>query len=356
MNVQIAHPSATPQQIEAHLRAMFPRYSVTMRGGVPIVGDGAATGVMVKLAGPGQVKLAWAFPSMGAQMAVTLSIVLTGLLPGLILFGIVWLVVQGGVGRMKQEIASVLTGGAPPPQVAAGAPGSAGAAPGSFPMIAAIVCFVLAVMSLVPMFMFTGPGLGLFDTVFWIVLGVGALMFGAEQKRAFDTGTPRTGPALMIVSVVSILHGLHTLSFAFSAEGLWIVRALISALFWLATGGALIALQTKKTPTPASMIASGLTVGGIVIALLGLFTIYDLYELIDRGVDFGLPTIMTALRGVLWGVLGGAVIARAGAVRRAGNAVAPVPAAAQPAYPQQAYPQQQQYPQQPPWPGNEPKQ
>ncbi len=65
MKVQLAYPGATPQQIEAHLRASFPRYTVTSRAGMALVGDGAATGVLVKPSGPGQVTLVWAFQQQG---------------------------------------------------------------------------------------------------------------------------------------------------------------------------------------------------------------------------------------------------------------------------------------------------
>jgi hypothetical protein len=66
MTVPLAWPNATPQQLEAHLRASFPRYNVTMRAGFPLVGDGLATGVLVKPSGAG-ANLVWAFPSMGCR-------------------------------------------------------------------------------------------------------------------------------------------------------------------------------------------------------------------------------------------------------------------------------------------------
>jgi hypothetical protein len=88
MIVQLAYPT-TPDQLAAHLRTVFPSYSVTMRAGNVLVGNGSATGVMIVLKQQGQAKLVWAFPSMAAQIVLVLSIVLTGLLPGLVLLLIV---------------------------------------------------------------------------------------------------------------------------------------------------------------------------------------------------------------------------------------------------------------------------
>ncbi|WP_437915754.1 hypothetical protein WME73_11815 [Sorangium sp. So ce302] len=110
MRIQISQASLPPDQLAAMLRQAFPRYKVTMRGGVPIVGDGLATGVMLKPDGPGALKTGWAFPSVAAQMLIML-IILAGLLPGLTLFLIVYLAAKGGVARMEQEIATVLQGG-----------------------------------------------------------------------------------------------------------------------------------------------------------------------------------------------------------------------------------------------------
>src|SRR6478609_9825074 len=141
MRVQLAYPGATAQQIEAHFRSVFPRYSVISRAGSVIVGDGAATGVLLKRSGPNDVTLVWAFPSMAVQMILTLAIVLTGILPGLALFGITWLVVSSGVARLKQEVATVLSGGAPPAQIALPAADAPTAPPSPLGLAAAIVAF-----------------------------------------------------------------------------------------------------------------------------------------------------------------------------------------------------------------------
>jgi hypothetical protein len=80
--VRIPVPPAlgSTEALTAALRAAFPRYTVTLRAGVPLVGDGLATGVFVKPDGPGHLKTLWAFPSVVTQLLVTLSI-LAGILP-----------------------------------------------------------------------------------------------------------------------------------------------------------------------------------------------------------------------------------------------------------------------------------
>ncbi|MGZ5969944.1 MAG: hypothetical protein ACXWP4_19865, partial [Polyangiales bacterium] len=319
MRVQIAQPSATPQQIEAYLRSSFPRYSVISRAGIPIVGDGAATGVMVKPSGPGYVTLGWAFPSMAAQILVTLTIVLTGILPGLLVFGIVWLVVKGGVARLKQEVSTVLAGGAPMqlPVAAEMASGPAPMAPGPFAPIGGVVCIVMALLTLGQSLAFA-PGLGssLLGGILWIAIGVGALMLHGEEKRAFETRVAQSGASRLVIAIAAILQGLQSLPMAFSASGFWLVRGLFMALFWLATGGLLIAVHSKKPPAAPKQLAPAVTAAGVVLALFGLFTFYDFYDLLDRGVDFGAITLMIALRGVLWLVLGGVTLGRAAAMRK----------------------------------------
>ena len=122
MDVTAQVPLDNPQMLQQWLMQVLPGYTYTVRGSFVVVGKGSATGVLIRPNGPGRAKLQWAFPSMGVQMVLTLSIVLTGILPGLILFGIVWAAVSGNVGAMKNQIAQVLAQGA-------GAPMQAGAMP-----------------------------------------------------------------------------------------------------------------------------------------------------------------------------------------------------------------------------------
>jgi len=342
MKVQIAHPSATPQQIEAHLRATFPRYTVVSRAGFPLVGNGSATGVLVRPSGQGQVNLVWAFPSMGVQILVTLTIVLTGLLPGLFLFLIVWLSVKSGVERLKQEIATVLTGGAPPPQLPVDPALAGGAPPSSATPIAAVICFVLALLSLVPLFFFgeyIGAGAGLQDLIFWIALGVGALMYHGARKSGSASNA-----GLWVIAVFSILHGLHALSYVFNLDGFAFVKALVGTLMWLAIGGVLIAVIARKTPLAPAKVAPAVLAAGGVLALLGLLSLAEIVERFIDGLGVNAMTTSMALRSVLWIALGAIVAARGNALRTAPPAVAPAQPAPQQQYPQQQYPQQQQYP------------
>jgi hypothetical protein len=345
MKVQIAQPSATSQQIEAYLRQSFPRYSVISRAGVTIVGDGAATGVMVKPSGPGFVTLAWAFPSMGVQMLLTLSIVLTGILPGLIIFGIVWLSVKGGVARLKQEVSTVLAGGAPmqsaAPAAAVGA-GPLSPKPGSFATIAAVACFVMAVLTLTSTFAYSlGGGGGIFDAVIWVATGVGLLMLNGEG-----------GSGRLVIGIASIVHGLVAFPNAFlTASGFYTVRGVLAGLFWLATGAVFIASHAKKLPEPKKVAPLVMVAGG-VLALFGLLSFFDVYDFMDRGLSFGLVTVIMLVRGLLWLALAGAAFGRAAAMRTSElgpEVAAPAYPAQQPAYAQQGYPQQA-YPQQPAYP------
>lgn len=103
------------QQLATQLRPAFPNYKIAARGRkVVVIGTGSATGVGIAIRGPHQAKLNWQFPSLGVQMLLTVGIVFTGILPGLIAFLIVWLVVKDDVKRIEQEVTTVLQNAAPP--------------------------------------------------------------------------------------------------------------------------------------------------------------------------------------------------------------------------------------------------
>jgi len=69
-----------------------------------VVGIGAATGVGVVIRGSNQVRMNWQFPNIGVQMVLTLAIIFTGLLPGLLAFLFVWLSVKDDVKRIEGEV------------------------------------------------------------------------------------------------------------------------------------------------------------------------------------------------------------------------------------------------------------
>lgn len=112
MRVQIAQPTASAQELQAFFRSTLPQHEHFSRGGYAVVGAGLVTGVVVKQAGPHAVELGWEIPNIGVKLLMVLSII-AGILPGLLLWGIVWMVISGDVERLKQEIAQALTSGAP---------------------------------------------------------------------------------------------------------------------------------------------------------------------------------------------------------------------------------------------------
>jgi hypothetical protein len=110
MRVQIAQPVASAQQLQGFFQSTLPRYEHFSRGGSAVVGAGLMVGVVVKPDGPNAVSLGWEIPNLGVKLFMVLSI-FAGILPGLLLWGIVWMVISGDVERLKQEIAQALTTG-----------------------------------------------------------------------------------------------------------------------------------------------------------------------------------------------------------------------------------------------------
>ncbi|MBW2526384.1 MAG: hypothetical protein JRI23_19545, partial [Deltaproteobacteria bacterium] len=366
MRVQLAQPSATPEQLQAHLSASFPSYTVKVRQGMVLVGSGAATGVIIKPAGPGAANLAWAFPSMAVQFLLTFSIIFTGILPGLIIFLITWLVVKGGVDQLKQEVATVLGGGAAP---VVGAPGAGGGvAPGPFTAIAGALCFVMALSGLVSALVGAGMGGGGFAiggiiaALAWIGLGVGLILRHGEDKRAFTQGTARSGPGLLIAGISAAVLGLFALLGVLGGAGLYMVRAIFLALCWFAAGALFIMAQLGKGPKPAPLLWAG---GGVSM-LVGLWTFYGAVELLGFGAPAGL-VLFIIIDGLLWLGLGGMAFGAAVAAGKRANlapAMGAQAAAAPPGYGvaggygapgmQQGYPSGQAAPQQPGYPPGQP--
>ncbi|MGZ3417135.1 MAG: hypothetical protein ACXVEF_32580 [Polyangiales bacterium] len=320
MRVQLAYPGATPQQVEGHLRAVFPRYSVIVRAGNVIVGDGAATGVLVKRGGPGDVTLIWAFPNMAVQMVLTLAIVLTGILPGLVLFGITWLVVRSGVARLKQEVATVLAGGAPPVQTALPANGAAPTAPPSpLGLVASILAFVIALFSLISM----GQGFGFAGALFWIAAGAAGCMLHFEQKRAFETRTAAAGGGRLVLAIAAIVHGLLALVSALSTfSDFYLARGIFSSAFFVGAGVVLILVHTGKLAAEKMLWTQ--LVAGAVLALFGVLGFYDLIDILDH-VDFNVFSLALAARSLAWIALGGILVAR-GLTSRSGQLPQPLAA------------------------------
>ena len=385
MRIQTQYASASGEQLAAMLRQAFPRYTVSVRGGIPIVGDGLATGVMLKPDGAGALKTAWAFPSMVAQLLLTLTI-LAGLLPGLLLFLIVWLVTKGGVARLEQEVATVLAGGASPqlgaaPGASSGAPvgNVAPAPPTVFPLIAAGACFAYALTGILGLISW-GVSLGTFNTLIWIALGAAAIMMHADSKRAHE-GQGQPGPGAMIGGVAALLLGLTSFFGLFAARygGVGMLQTLIVAGVAIGAGAALIQAHLARArgadsgkPSPAAIVVGA---GFGIVGLLGLINLLSfmtsryadalgvISSLIVVLADFALAAAAIGYFLAMnkhWGASG------AQAYPQQGFAQQGFPQQPQQAYPQQqpqqgypqqqqpqqGYPQQQQaYPQQQPQPG-----
>lgn len=357
MRIQTPQASLPAEQLAAMLRQAFPRYTVTVRAGVPIVGDGLATGVMLKPDGPGFFKTAWAFPSVVTQMLVMLSI-LAGLLPGLTLFLIVWLATKGGVARLEQEVATVLTGG-PSPQLAAAPPGAGSAAPAQptiFPLLAAGACFTFALAWMIGLVAFTARlHAGALNGLFWIALGVAALLVHFDEKRAYDTHVqsggrapaPAPGPGAIIGGIAAVLMGLSALVgvFSFPVLDVWILHSLASAAVWIGAGVVLFMSHVARAnnappakPNPATPVA------GVVFAVFGLIASIDAIIFATERYATVVGVALGLLRGLAWFALAAAVLGRFVARNKA--AAQPQAHPQQQGYPQQGYPQQQQwYPQ-----------
>src|SRR5262249_35279147 len=144
---------------------------------------------------------------------------------------------------LEQEVATVLAGG-PSPQLAAGAPGAPGTAappapPTVFTGIAAGACFVFAFAWLLGFVVFSGRmGPGSFNGLFWILLGVAALLVHLDEKKAHDAyaqsggGAPAAapGPGAIIGAVGAVLMALSALLslITFPFLDAWILHALAS--------------------------------------------------------------------------------------------------------------------------------
>jgi hypothetical protein len=153
-------------------------------------------------------------------------------------------------------------------------------------MIAAILCFLLALLVLVQ---FVGPSSasgprGLFAALCWVGLGIGLLMRQSEDKRAFETGSPQSGPGLLVVGISAALLGVVAALGLFgpTGSGFSLLRQLLYVVFWLGAGALAIAASQKKGP-PAT---TTLKVAGGVLCFFGLLAFYDLVEWVQLGVTF----------------------------------------------------------------------
>lgn len=151
MRVQIAHPVGSGEQLRGYLQSLLPQHEHFTRGGSACVGAGLMTGVVVKPDGPNAVSLGWEMPNIGVKLFMVLAIVFSGILPGLLLWGLAWMVISSDVERLKQEVAMALSSGAPmQPGMAMAMAASRPSKPGT----AALVFGVLFVLGSLGMFGF----------------------------------------------------------------------------------------------------------------------------------------------------------------------------------------------------------
>jgi hypothetical protein len=346
------------EQLVATLRQAFPRYTVTMRAGVPIVGEGLATGVMIKPDGPGALKTAWAFPSMVTQILLVL-VIFAGLLPGLTLFLIVWLATKGGVARIEQEVATVLAGG-PSPQLAAGplGPGAAaGYPPTVFTVVGAGACFFFTLSWLIGLVMSSrGLGAGSFSGIFWLALGVSALMVHLDEQRAHRTppGGAPPGPWVLVGGIAAILLALSWVVGVIEHPrlDLFVLDTVVSVVAWIGAGAVLIMSHpSRASASPAEKPSVAMPVFGVVCALSSLVALANAGLMLTGRYAPGAAVVRALLGSLAWFVLTAAVLGRYFVRSGAAGSVAapgyPQPQAYAPqGYhpPQQGYPPQGYYP------------
>jgi hypothetical protein len=326
MRIALPAGAAPGEPLAAHLRRAFPRYTVTMRGGAPILGDGLATGVMLKPAGPGQVEAVWAFPSVIAQLLVTLTI-LAGLLPGLVLFLVVWLVTRGGVARLQQEIATVLAGGSSP-QAGLPPPGAtSGARPTVATLVAAGACFVLGLSWLVGRVASHMPfSPWSFSGLFWFALGAGAILLHGEEQRP----SPQRGPGTLVLGVSAVLIALAWLTGHLFRPliDVWFFLDILSSLLWLAAGATLLHARTQPpAPGKPSPLLLVIAADGVLSAVLVLL---NLNPVLSNGSNPALDVPRLALSALAWLTLAGGLVGRYLAHAQAPSAAAPAYAALPP--------------------------
>ncbi len=151
MDIATVQPLMGIPHLQQVLQSTLPQYGFVIRGNSLVVSNGLCTGLQLKLAAPTVVRTGFVIPNMAVQLLWTLTMVLTGILPGLLLYGIIYLVVKGELARMEQNIQTIMRGGS----VAMNAPGMAMATgpsqpskPGTMHLVGAVCSGLIALASL----------------------------------------------------------------------------------------------------------------------------------------------------------------------------------------------------------------
>lgn len=90
--------------IKQTLEQRLPQYKYSFRGSIVVCAKSSATGAMVVPKKDGII-VNGNFPSMGVTLLWTLFMIFTGILPGLLLWLIVW---KGGQDKVRDEVMAVL--------------------------------------------------------------------------------------------------------------------------------------------------------------------------------------------------------------------------------------------------------
>lgn len=152
MDIATIQPVQGLPHLQQILRNTLPHYRVEMTAAGLVLSDGVCTGLQLKLGSPQTVKTSWIIPNVGVRLLWGLTTVLTGILPGLVIYGIIYLAVKEGVAKVERDVSTILRGGTVAPPVSAGPGGPATPvrprAPGGALLVAAIAAVVIGLCSL----------------------------------------------------------------------------------------------------------------------------------------------------------------------------------------------------------------
>lgn len=112
MDIATVQPVQGLQHLQQILQNTLPHYRVETNVAGVVVSNGLCTGLQLKQASPQLVRSGWIIPNVAVRLLWSLGMVLTGILPGLLVYGIIYLVVKDGVANIERDVATILRGGA----------------------------------------------------------------------------------------------------------------------------------------------------------------------------------------------------------------------------------------------------
>lgn len=152
MDIVTIQPVQGPAHLQQILQSTLPHYRVEAQAGGVVVSNGVCTGLHLKQSGPQMVKSGWVIPNVAVRLLWSLGMVLTGILPGLLVYGLIYLGVKSGVAQMEQDVMTILRGGSVSARVAGAGGGAAmgparPSAPGAGLLVAAILGALIGLSS-----------------------------------------------------------------------------------------------------------------------------------------------------------------------------------------------------------------